>query len=166
MGEHANVHNLNIGNHQGHNDASSTQDDVGIEQAAELVELYLECERVGVLEPLAERFAGTQTVRNAAAPTAFGPTALADFCTSFWSRTKSREFELIDVATTGADVFAFVMGTIEFREGAAFGPVVAVKDFVIELPFTLRFHLDEAGDVDELDVMHETTSAVRMASGS
>lgn len=134
--------------------------------ARTIVERYLEAEATEDLLSLTALFAAEVTVRNAANPPDAGPGAVERFALSFWDRTTTRSFELTDTAIDDdGNIFSFGSATITFRAGATFGPVAAKAPFTVTLPLALRLHVDEAGLVDELDVHHETTTAVLLAAG-
>lgn len=133
-------------------------------EARTLVEDYLRGEEEGDLARIEQHFAPVHTITNAAVPAVTSDSALREFCESFWSRTSNRRFDLIDTAVSPGRVFAFCAGTIGFKEGAAFGPVTAIRDFEVSLPVGLVFGIDGDGRVESLHVHHETTTAARLAA--
>lgn len=122
---------------------------------------YLCAETTADFPALAALFADNVAIRNAAAPLDDRPGSLERFATDFWNRTSDRTFTLIDAAVDDdRNVLAFAEARLTFKAGAAFGPLVAPAPFVLEVPVGLRFHIDAAGKIDELDVAHETTTAL------
>lgn len=122
---------------------------------------YLSAETAADLPSLAALFADNVAIRNAAVPLDDRPGSLERFATDFWNRTSDRKFTLIDAAVDDdRNVLAFAEARLTFKAGAAFGPIVAPAPFVLEIPVGLRFHIDAAGKIDELDVAHETTTAL------
>lgn len=136
--------------------------------AATLVQHYLEAEQNADLRMLASLFAAHPTIRNAAAPEASGETALQAFAESFWERTERRAFTLIDAASSddGHSIHAVATASIRFGVGVAFGPHVTAAPIDVEMVVGLWFHLDEQGDVDVLEVHHETSTAPRLAAAT
>ena len=133
---------------------------------AVLVQRYLTAEETEDRAALAGLFAENVVVRNAANPVDAAPGSVDRYLTSFWERTVERKFALHSAAydSTGA-VLAYFTSVITFAAGTAFGPVVAREEFTVELPTALRFQLDGAAKITEVTVVHETTTAMVLASG-
>ena len=124
---------------------------------------YFRAEERGDIEAVVAMCADDIIVRNAANQPQHGREGARAYVTSFSDRTASRRFEVLSVAVQGDVVYALWRADLTFRAGVAFGPVTTTKPFDLSLPGICRFKLNEAGLFTELDVMHETTTAVRLA---
>jgi hypothetical protein len=128
-----------------------------------LVNDYFAAEESGDVEAVVALCAPDVVIRNAAQPAEYGREGARQFASSFKARTEERRFKVLAVADEHDVCFAWWEGKITFKEGVAFGAVVAKRPFQITLQGVCRFKVDSHGLVEELDVFHETTSAVLRA---
>ena len=117
----------------------------------------------GSLDLLLPLFSPTQRIRNAANPPIEGPDASRQLLTEFFRRTTDRQFELVDAAVGDGQVFACWTGRLTFPEGLQIAEVKLTKPLTVTLRGVERFHLDAAGKISELDIIHETTTLVLAA---
>jgi len=124
---------------------------------------YFHAEERGDIEAVVALCAEDVIVRNAANPPQHGKEGARAYVASFSDRTTRRRFDVLSVAGHGDVVYARWKADLSFRAGVAFGPVTTVRPFDLTLEGICRFKLDADGLFREIDVHHETTTAMRMA---
>jgi SnoaL-like domain len=102
-------------------------------------------------------------VRNAANPPQHGKSGVRAYVTSFRDRTARRRFNLLTVAEHAGTAYARWTAALTFRAGVSFGPATTLRPFDLELQGICRFKFDACGLFREVDVFHETTTAIRLA---
>ena len=128
-----------------------------------LVETYFRAEEAGDSAAVVAICGTEVVVRNAANPPQYGHAGVRAYVEDFRDRTEARRFTVLSIAVNVDVIYARWQADIVFRRGASFGPVVARRSFRLELQGVCRFKLDGEGHVVELDVFHETTTALNLA---
>jgi hypothetical protein len=127
------------------------------------IEAYFTAEESGDVEAIVAMCSKDVIVRNAANPLQHGKDGARDYVTSFRDRTVRRHFDLMTMAVHGRTAYARWKAAITFRASVSFGPVTTRRPFDLELHGICRFKLNDAGLFCEIDVFHETTTAMRLA---
>jgi ketosteroid isomerase-like protein len=129
-----------------------------------IVEQYFDAEERGDVEGVVDLCDDGAIVRNAAQPPQHGKTGVREYVSLFKSRTERRTFRLLAIAEEGSVVYAWWDADLVFKAGISFGPVVTNRPFQTRLQGVCRFKFAPSGLVEELDVVHETSSVARIAS--
>jgi|CXWL01.1.fsa_nt_gi ketosteroid isomerase-like protein len=140
-------------------------DETGHVDYSPLVHRYFQAEEQGNIEAVVDLCSDSVIVRNAANSPQYGKQGAREYVESFFLRTTNRQFTIKTIARQGATYFAHFKGEIGFREGAAFGTVIAAAPFDVTLDGICRFKILD-GYFVELDVYHETTTALLLAKAT
>lgn len=133
-------------------------------ESNEIIREYFSAEERGDVDAVATLCADDVIVRNAAQPPQHGVRGVRDYVTGFRDRTSHRRFTIGCIATEADVAFASWEAEITFRAGVQVGPVVTRRPFGVHLYGICRFKFDRAGKIVELDVAHETSSVMKMAT--
>lgn len=138
-------------------------------QTINLVHRWFDGLNRGDLFDLLALFGPCPKIQNAANAPSEGPDSARRLLEDFFHGTTSRNFEVIDMAEAGNQIFACWSGELTFAAGITIGDVCLGEPLTVPLRGVERFALDESGRIAELDIVHETTSvsqAARMAANS
>lgn len=124
---------------------------------------YFACEEAGDVEGVVALCDPSVVVRNAAQPMAVGLAGVRSYVESFRDRTISRVFDVVSISTAPGLAYATWKADLVFRAGTAFGPVTSKTAFPLTLEGACRFVFNASGKLVEIDVYHETTSALKRA---
>lgn len=127
------------------------------------VDAYFRAEERGDVETVVAMCSEDVVVRNAANPPQHGKDGARAYVTSFRDRTARRRFDVLTVAEHEGVVYARWKAALTFKAGVSFGPITTRRPFDLELRGICRFKLDTLGLFREIDVFHETTTAMRLA---
>lgn len=127
-------------------------------QTQEFVRAWFDGLNRGDMDGLLTLFGSSPRIRNAANPPVQGPNAPHQLLDEFFTRTSARHFELIDAAEADALVFVSWLGQLTFRKGVRIADVLLPDEMTVELRGCDRFKLDQEGRIEELDIVHETSS--------
>jgi len=136
---------------------------VNPEQAKEVVRKYFEMEEIGDVEGVVDLCHSNVTVVNAANPIQFGKEGVRQYVTTFKDRTTQRKFSVGTISIHNDNVMVWWDAKITFKSGIAFGPVKSQKEFEANLKGVCRFKFNSEGQILELDIFHETTTALILA---
>lgn len=128
-----------------------------------VIRAYFKYEESGDVDGVVQLCDPAVIVRNAAQPLVLGHAGVRGYVESFRDRTESREFEIVSIGTGSGIAYAGWKAKLRFKAGIAFGPVTSKAPFDIALEGTCRFAFNATGKLVELDVYHETTSALKRA---
>jgi len=124
---------------------------------------YFAFEEAGNIEGVVALCDPSVVVRNAAQPVVVGLAGVRQYVESFRDRTTFRVFEQVSISTAPGLAYATWKADLEFKAGTAFGPVISKTAFPLTLQGVCRFVFNASGKLVEIDVYHETTSALRRA---
>lgn len=124
---------------------------------------YFEAEERGDVESVVAMCSEDVVVHNAANPPQFGKEGARAYVSGFRDRTSRRHFDVLAVAEQADVAYERWKATLTFRAGVIFGPVTTLRPFDLELEGICRFKLDPSGLFREIDVFHETTTALSLA---
>ena len=133
-------------------------------QSDEIVRAYFAAEECGDVDGVVALCADGVVVRNAAQPPQHGLQGVRDYVTVFRDRTSRRQFTILCLAIDADVAFASWQAEITFKAGVQFGPIQTCRPFDLHLHGICRFKFDPSGRIVELDVSHETSSALRLAT--
>lgn len=132
-------------------------------KAADVVRTYFALEEIGDVEGVVELCHPNVVVVNAANPTQFGREGVRQYVQTFKDRTAQRKFTVGTFSIHNDNVMVWWDAKITFKAGIPFGPVISQKEFEAALKGVCRFKFNTDGQILELDVFHETTTALLLA---
>jgi hypothetical protein len=115
------------------------------------------------LERLVKLFSPHPRICNAANPPAEGRDVARQLLTDFFTRTSARRFNVRHAAEGDGHVFAAWDGELTFRPGVRVADVTLRSPLTIQLRGVERFQLDGNGLIEQVDIIHETTTLPRAA---
>lgn len=136
---------------------------VSQDKVTEVVKRYFELEEQGDVEGVVDLCSPTIVVVNAANPIQFGKEGVRQYVQTFKDRTTQRKFKVGTISIQNDNVMVWWEAKITFKAGIEFGAVKAMEEFDADLKGICRFRFTVDGLIAELDVFHETTSALILA---
>jgi hypothetical protein len=131
--------------------------------AIDTVREYFKLEEEGEVEALVHLFSPYAVIINAANPVQFGPQGARNYIQAFKDRTHQRKFDIENISFYNDTIMVWWHAQIEFRSGVAFGDIISKKAFKAPLKGVCRFRFNSNGEIEELDVVHETSSVAILA---
>jgi ketosteroid isomerase-like protein len=128
-----------------------------------VIRQYFRAEEDGDVDAVAGLCAAEVVVRNAAQPPQHGIRGVREYVEVFRDRTSRRRFTLVSVAHATGVAYGSWEADLTFREGVHFGPAHTRRPFDLHLRGICRFKFDDEGKIVEIDVAHETSSAMNLA---
>jgi ketosteroid isomerase-like protein len=136
---------------------------VTADKAADVVKKYFELEEIGDVEGVVELCHPNVVVVNAANPTQFGKKGVRQYVQTFKDRTAQRKFIVGTISIHNDNVMVWWDAKITFKAGITFGLVTSKAEFDADIKGVCRFKFTADGQIIELDVFHETTTALLLA---
>jgi SnoaL-like domain len=129
----------------------------------ELLHTWFDSLNRGDTRALLPLFSPECHIQNAADPPDKAPGAADRLLTSFFRRTESRRFELVDFASSDRTIHACWSSVLTFHTGIAIADVTLPAPLVVVLNGVDVFELNAANKIARLFITHETTSVIAAA---
>jgi ketosteroid isomerase-like protein len=136
---------------------------VSFDTAKNSIEQYFSLEEIGDVEGVVALCHPNIVVVNAANPAQHGLEGARSYVQTFKDRTISRAFKIKEIAVEKDNALVSWKAKIEFKKGISFGNIISGSNFSVDLFGICRFKMTVDGKFLEIDVFHETTTAMLAA---
>ena len=118
------------------------------------------------VEDLVQLFAPHPRIRNAADPPLEGPDAPRRLLTAFMEHIQACRFTLLDAASGEGQLFAGSRFELTLPAGLQIADMKLPRPITVNMRAFERFRLDAQGRIEQLDIVHETTSVFQAAQAA
>ncbi|MEU9272665.1 nuclear transport factor 2 family protein [Streptomyces sp. NPDC048251] len=118
----------------------------------------------GDSDGIVDLFAESPYIKNAASPELSGPVAARTLVNGFFARTTERSFLVHGTALGSTHSFAWWTATLTFKAGSTVAGRILAEPFSAEIEGIDVFAFDQAGLIQTVHIIHETTTVALAAA--